>query len=120
MRYDDDPAWTWVYDAKCRGVDTELFYPPRDKDQYAAIADQAKAICQGTDGRPPCPVRRECLVDAIERDELHGIWGGLSHRERNAMVRKYTAAGMTLEEWLDKSNAFKTTKSYKQKPESFS
>lgn len=113
MRYDDDPPWTWRYEAKCRGVDTEIFYPPRDKDQYADIADAAKAICKGTDGRPPCPVRRECLIDAINTDELHGIWGGLSHRERNAMVRKYTKAGMTLEEWLDKTNDFKTTKNNK-------
>jgi hypothetical protein len=119
MRYDDDPEWTWRYDAKCRGVDTEIFFPPRDKDLYAPIADKAKAICLGTDGAPACPVRRECLVDAIDREELHGIWGGLSHRERNAMVRKYTNAGLTLDEWLDKSNAFKTTKNIQQKPKSF-
>lgn len=101
MRYDDDPEWTWRYDAKCIGEDTEIFFPPRDKDLYGPIAEKAKAICLGKDGRPPCPVRKECLIDAIERDELHGIWGGLSHRERNAMVRKYTNAGKTLEEWLE-------------------
>jgi hypothetical protein len=32
------------------------------------------------------------------------------------MVRKYTRANMTLEEWLDKTNDFKTAKDNKQKP----
>lgn len=100
--YDDDPKWAWRYDAKCRGVDTEIFFPPRDKDQYSSIAEKAKGICLGNDGSPACPVRKNCLKDAIEREELHGIWGGLSHRERNAMVRKYEKAGMTLDEWLEK------------------
>ena len=61
--YSDDPEWAWRYEAKCRGVDTELFFPPRNKDQYASIADKAKAICLGTDGRPVCPVKRNCLVE---------------------------------------------------------
>ena len=60
MRYSDDPDWTWRYEAKCRGEDTEMFFPPRDKALYKPIADKAKAICWGKDGRPPCPVRKEC------------------------------------------------------------
>jgi WhiB family redox-sensing transcriptional regulator len=99
--YEDGTPWSWRYDAKCRGVDTELFFPPRDKDQYADIANKAKAICNGKDGSPPCPVKNECLTYAIESDEQHGIWGGLSHRERNAMVRKYTKADKSLKEWLE-------------------
>jgi len=78
-----------------------MFYPPRDKDQYSDIAAKAKAICKGEDGRPPCVVKNECLTYAIETDEQHGIWGGLSHRERNAMVRKYKRVDKTLEEWLE-------------------
>ena len=27
----------WRYDAKCRGLDTELWYPPRDKAKYKKI-----------------------------------------------------------------------------------
>ena len=118
--YDDDVPWAWRYDAKCRGIDTEIFFPPRDKDLYTNIADKAKAVCLGNDGEPACPVRKECLKEAIKNDELHGIWGGLSHRERNAMIRKYTSAGMTLDEWLETPNALKTSKNNKQKPESLS
>lgn len=97
----DDPKWTWRYQAKCRGEDTEIFFPPRDKSLYKPIADKAKGICLGKDGKPACPVRLECLSEAIERDEEHGIFGGMSHRERNAMKRKYEKANMTLQEWLN-------------------
>lgn len=79
----------WRRDAKCLGVDTELFYPPRDKRRYKPIADKAKAICNGKDSRPPCPVRIDCLLYALRRDEEHGIFGGMSHRERNALLRKW-------------------------------
>lgn len=90
----------WRADAKCRDMDTEWWYPPRDKDLYKPIADKAKAVCLGKDGRPACPVRLECLLYAERIDEQYGIWGGLSHRERNALVRKANKNGMTLEEWV--------------------
>ena len=102
ITYDDDPFWTWRYRAKCQGVDTEIFFPPRDKALYKPIADRAKAICLGKDGKPACPVRSQCLKEAIKNDELHGIFGGMSHRERNAMKRKYEKLGLTLDEWLEK------------------
>jgi len=95
-----EPSWGWRYRAKCRGEDVEIFFPPRDKKLYKPIADKAKGICFGRDGRPPCPVRLECLKEAIYKDEEHGILGGMSHRERNALKRKYEREGMTLEEWL--------------------
>jgi hypothetical protein len=69
---------------------------------YKPIADKAKAICWGKDGRPPCPVRQECLKEAILVSEQHGIFGGMSHRERNAVERKIKKQGITLDEWLEK------------------
>ena len=105
----DDTAWTWRYEAKCRGVDTEIFFPPRDKALYKPIADQAKAICWGKDGNAPCPVRKECLKEAIVNDELHGIFGGMSHRERNAAQRKYKKQGLTLDEWINKDGKYRET-----------
>jgi len=71
-----------------------------DKDLYKVIANQAKAICFGKDGMPECPVRVACLLYAESNDEQHGIWGGLSHRERNALRRKAEKQGLTLEEWV--------------------
>lgn len=72
---------------------TELFYPPRIRELYYVYADRAKDFCMGKDRRHPCPVRRQCLLWAIQNDEEHGLWGGMSHRERNALVRKVEARG---------------------------
>lgn len=80
----------WENEAACIGVDTELFFPPRIKTVYAEMADQAKAYCNGDRAlkRKPCPVREQCREWAIQTDELFGIFGGMSHRERNALLRK--------------------------------
>ena len=78
----------WQTRAKCHDADPELFFPDRDKKLYRFVAAQARAICYGRDGRPVCSVIEECLQDAIDKDELFGIRGGLSHRERNALIRK--------------------------------
>jgi WhiB family redox-sensing transcriptional regulator len=94
---------SWRADARCSGEDTEIFFPPRDKDKYKDIAAEAKAHCFGANGNNPCPVLRECLWYAIDSDEVHGIWGGMSHRERNALVRKWRKQAknsMTLEEYV--------------------
>lgn len=91
---------SWRADAKCNGLDTELWYPPRDKELYKPIADQAKAVCLGKDGRPPCPVKNECLLYADKMDDTYGIWGGMSHRERNALKRKANNNGKTLAQWV--------------------
>lgn len=84
-----DPQWSWRYEAKCHDEDTDIFFPPRDRRLYKPIADQAKGICWGDDGRPECPVRRECLWYAISMEDTHGIWGGMSHRERSHLGRRY-------------------------------
>ena len=101
----DESDYEWRYSARCRGKDetTLIFYPPRDKDQYKVLAAQAKRFCFGETGKNHCPVRAECLWDAISRDEPHGIWGGLSHRERNALIRKWKKTykkKMTLEDFI--------------------
>lgn len=41
--------------------------------------DLAKAICFR------CPVREECLDWAVKLPELHGIWGGISVRQRRTI-----------------------------------
>ena len=81
----------WIDKARCKDKDptTEIFFPPRDKTKYSKLATQAKAMCLGPNNTSPCPVRSQCLWYAVESDEQHGIWGGMSHRERNALVRKW-------------------------------
>ena len=75
----------WKNEASCKGADTELFYPPRDRDKYTEYADQARAYCYGTGYGGLCPVIRECLLFALKTGETHGIWGGLSNRERRRL-----------------------------------
>lgn len=108
MRYEEDPWWNR---ARCKGSapkspdEEDIFYPPRDKEQYRKIAAKAKEYCFGENKKNHCPVRKDCLWDAIYRDEPHGIWGGLSHRERNALIRKWKKTTkrkkkMTLKEYI--------------------
>lgn len=90
--------------ARCKDApNPDIFFPNRDKDTYKEVAAQAKQYCFGVGGKNPCPIRVECLWQAIETDEQHGIWGGLSHRERNALVRKWQKRfkqEMTLKEFI--------------------
>ena len=94
----------WTEDARCSKIeDPDIFFPPRDKELYKKIASEAKVYCLGANGKDPCPVRANCLWTAIRDDEQHGIWGGLSHRERNALIRKWHRnfrKEMTLEEYV--------------------
>lgn len=75
----------------------DMWYPPRDKALYKPIADVAKAVCYGRDGAGECPVRMQCLLYADKDESVHGIWGGMSHRERAALKRKAQKQGTTLE-----------------------
>ena len=96
----------WHEGAACKDLPDpmpEIFYPPRDKALYKQTADLAKSYCYGGNGKPPCQVRLDCLWEAVSTDEQHGIWGGLSHRERNALVRKWNRQykdTMTLKEYV--------------------
>lgn len=67
----------WMDEALCAQVDTELFYPEK-----GGSTRQAKQTCTS------CPVREQCLAYALENDERHGIWGGLSERERHKLLRE--------------------------------
>lgn len=72
------PDWS---DAACRGLDAELFYPGRGESTRPA-----KSVCRD------CPVKAECLEFALVNHEGHGIWGGVSERERRRLRRVRRAA----------------------------
>ena len=72
-------AQPWRARGNCRGIDPEIFYPDDDDD---AMADAAKAICEG------CCVRQACLEFALTQREKHGVWGGLTERERRRILRQ--------------------------------
>ena len=64
----------WRDRAACRGADLDLFFPGRGES-----AEPARRICAA------CPVRQPCLDYAISHGITHGIWGGLTERDRRAL-----------------------------------
>lgn len=46
-----------------------------------AAQQQAKMVCQR------CPVIAECLADALDNRTEFGVWGGMTERERRALLR---------------------------------
>lgn len=61
---------------KCRTVPSDVFYPDVGHD-----AKRAKMLCA------ECPVGRMCKEYAIVA-EAHGVWGGLTERERRKERRR--------------------------------
>jgi WhiB family redox-sensing transcriptional regulator len=79
---------SWFERAACKGADPNIWFPAKsdgtdDSDNHGR---QAKAICA------TCPVRLDCLVDALQRNEDGGIWGGAGEPTRRALVRVLPAA----------------------------
>lgn len=68
----------WKAHAACRGSDVNFF--PGRGDHLGVAA--CRAICAG------CPVRDDCLAEALETASLIGIWGGTSEKERRALRRQ--------------------------------
>jgi WhiB family redox-sensing transcriptional regulator len=83
----------WTADALCAQTDPALFFPKK-----GGSTREAKAVCTS------CPVRQECLDYALDYESHnhpgadtrapHGIWGGLTERERRALLRDRRAADM--------------------------
>lgn len=69
-----------MLEAKCRGIDPDLFFPqsgggPQQK--------AAQAVCK------ECPVKMECLEYALDHGEEFGIWGGLTSKARKRLLREH-------------------------------
>ena len=69
-------AQEWIVLSACKDADPdELFVT-------GAAQNRAKAVCMG------CPVRTECLSDALDNRVEFGVWGGMTERERRALLRR--------------------------------
>ena len=71
----------WRYRAACRGTDLSVFFPGRGES-----AEPARQICAS------CPVWQPCLDYALSHGITHGIWGGLTERDRRPLRVHHTAA----------------------------
>jgi WhiB family redox-sensing transcriptional regulator len=71
-----DERINWRMRAVCRTEDPELFHPVSSSGHvYAAQVERAKAVCRR------CPVRAECLSEALASPQ-DGVWGGTTEAER--------------------------------------
>ena len=72
-----DPATAdWTTRASCKNVAPDALFV------QGAAQNRAKAVCAG------CPVRTECLADALDNRIEFGVWGGMTERERRALLRR--------------------------------
>jgi WhiB family redox-sensing transcriptional regulator len=67
----------WPSLAACRSGDPDALFV------QGAEQNVAKRICRG------CPVRYECLADALDNRIEFGVWGGMTERERRALLRRH-------------------------------
>ncbi|MFC0116061.1 WhiB family transcriptional regulator [Kibdelosporangium aridum] len=74
--YSQPKPQDWRVNAACRGDDPdELFV-------RGAEQRKAKLVCVA------CPVRTECLAEALDNRIEFGVWGGMTERERRALLRR--------------------------------
>jgi WhiB family redox-sensing transcriptional regulator len=66
----------WITQAACRDDDPDSLFV------QGAAQNRAKSVCGG------CPVRVECLADALDNRIEFGVWGGMTERERRALLRR--------------------------------
>lgn len=82
------PSWHAL--AACTGMDDAVFFPGDAPDCHDRI-EAAKKVCGA------CPVRRECLDDALTWEMASarvGVRGGLSAAERQRLAVERTSSGV--------------------------
>jgi WhiB family redox-sensing transcriptional regulator len=68
---------SWVSQARCRASDPdELFV-------RGAAQRKAAVICRH------CPVMAECGADALDNRVEFGVWGGMTERQRRALLKQH-------------------------------
>ena len=67
--------------AACYGSDPEAWFPVEDG-TGAESTKMAKRVCMR------CPVKDDCLREAMDRKEPHGVWGEMTTKERNRLRKR--------------------------------
>lgn len=66
----------WKQQAVCANSDPDLLFVTG-----AAQRDAAR-LCSG------CPVKTECLAEALDNQVEYGVWGGMTERQRRALLKR--------------------------------
>jgi WhiB family transcriptional regulator, redox-sensing transcriptional regulator len=77
LHRDAEPRVAWVSKALCRAADPdELFV-------RGAAQREAAVICRH------CPVMLECAAEALDNRVEFGVWGGMTERQRRALLKQH-------------------------------
>jgi WhiB family redox-sensing transcriptional regulator len=83
---DTDPTWperpARQARAACFSTSPNLFF----SDTQGESSREALAVCAA------CPVRSECLAYALDNNEILGVWGGTTPKQRRRMQRRNAAS----------------------------
>lgn len=71
-----EAATGWKQQAVCANSDPDLLFVTG-----AAQRDAAR-LCSG------CPVKTECLAEALDNQVEYGVWGGMTERQRRALLKR--------------------------------
>ncbi|MDR1791366.1 MAG: WhiB family transcriptional regulator [Propionibacteriaceae bacterium] len=66
---------SWKLRASCRGTQDDMF-------PEGSAQKKARTICYS------CPVRSECLAEALDNRIEWGVWGGMTERERRQLLKQ--------------------------------
>lgn len=69
-------AGDWQSRGLCRTLHPDRLFV------QGAAQHKAKIVCN------PCPVRVHCLAEALDHRIEFGVWGGMTERERRALLRR--------------------------------
>ena len=72
---------SWVARALCASTEPDALFV------QGASQRQIRLRCY------ECEVRIECLADALQSEANYGVWGGLTERERRAILRRIGWSG---------------------------
>ena len=70
-------TYDWASRGACRTADPDALFV------QGAAQNRVKTMCMS------CPVRTECLTDALDNRIEFGVWGGMTERERRALLRRH-------------------------------
>jgi WhiB family redox-sensing transcriptional regulator len=67
---------------ECYKHDPEMMFPDAGRGVLSVGERAAKQVCK------VCPIRDQCLQGALDREEPHGVWGGMTEQERRVILSK--------------------------------
>lgn len=70
----------WTQDASClrEHINVDSFFDPEDSN----LKKLSRSICAS------CPVQKQCLYTALILQEDHGLWGGLTPKQRRIFLKR--------------------------------